>query len=187
MASAASFSVELHFDAKSAQTLRELRQNLYRSLQLEDNDEPFTSPHISLAVYRRLNFEQEKADLSAFARSTAPFKVCFSSIGVFPGELDVLFLAPVVTSELLELHHAFHSLFQHSEKYCWPYYRTGQWVPHCTLGTNIPKHKTPLALANLLELKFPIKARVKSVAVIEFPPVKTLYSFRLSGLRGRAF
>jgi 2'-5' RNA ligase len=182
-----SYSIEMHFDAKSGQAIRELRQALYRSLQLEDREEPLTSPHLSLGVYSRLSVEREKADLSAFARSTAPFSVQFSSIGIFSAESDVVYLGPIVTTELLELHSGFHSLFQHAEKRCSPYYRVGRWVPHCTLATNVPKHKTPLALANLLELKLPLKVRVKSVALIEYPPVKTLYSFRFSGKRGKAF
>jgi 2'-5' RNA ligase len=179
-----SHSVELHFDPRSSKKLRDLRQSLYDSLQLSDDGEPKTKPHISLAVFEKpLKGELQagaRDNLAAFAHATKPFSLMLSSVGIFPGkEHDVVYLGPVTTAELLELHTSFHHLFKDAAPNCSEYYLPGNWIPHCTLAMSVPNHKTPLAVSFLQGQKLPLRVRVKELALIEFPPVKTVCAFQL--------
>ena len=186
-----SHSVELRFDPRASKKLRELRKALYGSLQLNDDDEPKTQPHISLAVFDKplkgalASRSSARENLAEFARATKPFSLVLSSVGIFPGEeTDVVYLGPVTTAELLELHTSFHHLFHDAEASCSEFYLPGKWVPHCTLAIGVPKHKTPLAVSFLQGQKLPLRVRVKGLALVEFPPVKTLCAFQLKA--GRA-
>ncbi len=119
--------------------------------------------------------------LEAFAWDTAPLECSLASVGVFPTEEGVVFLAPVVTRELLDLHQEFQMRLDEFGARCSAYYRPGAWVPHCTLATGVARAAVPQAVPVCLDAALPIRARFERVALVEFWPVKVLYAFDLAG------
>jgi len=96
-------------------------------------------PHISLGVYDRPVLTEARELLKAFSASETPVEFRFSSVGSFPGDEGVAFLAPVITRDLLGLHSRYHDHFAHLRNAVRPYYLPGAWVPHCTVGFGIPE------------------------------------------------
>ena len=100
------YAVELFLDEPEAQRVRQAFAATGSPLV-----QTGTFPHISLAVFETVPVDVPRltAVVEGFARHTARLDVRFASFGMFPGEKIVVFLAPVVTRELLAVHTAFHA------------------------------------------------------------------------------
>jgi 2'-5' RNA ligase len=127
------YSVQLRFDQDLAQRVRAL----WAALEAIGADSfgvgGKPAPHISLAVYDDEDAVDEAAAERLIERLPArhaPIEVAFASFGVFSTEENVLFLAPVVTPGLLDLHSAYHAMAAALPVTCRTYYLPGRWVPH---------------------------------------------------------
>ena len=91
-------------------------------------------PHLTLAEFDFADLSKVEKLLADFAASNAPIDIKFSSLGVFPGELGVLFLNPVVSEQLVSFHRRLNSKLGKCCEDFSPLYSEENWVPHCTLG-----------------------------------------------------
>ncbi len=106
------------------------------------------------------------------------FPLVFASIGAFSTDEGVLFLAPVVTGELLRVHRAFHEVFADLREDQFPFYLPDSWVPHCTLAINMKREEVHKALEHVIKIYSPLCAEVDRVALVEYNPVKVLKEYR---------
>jgi len=140
-------------------------------------------PHISLAGIESVGLEVGSfyRELEAFAKSTAPLTVNLSAVGTFPTAQGVVYLAPVVSAELLKLHLAFHARLTDLGLTSTEYYRPEQWVPHCTVAINLPPDSVPAAVAVSRASDVFHKARLVEIALVEYMPIKEIGVFLLEG------
>jgi 2'-5' RNA ligase len=136
-------------------------------------------PHISLAVLADLDPAQLREDLHRFAEFTRPLSVVLSYAGTFPTAEGVVFLAPIVTHELLEVHGRLHQVLRDRGLECVEYYRPGQWVPHCTVAIDVPPEKIAAALELSVRSEAFGPVEMDEVSLVEFPPVRDIYAFPL--------
>ena len=161
------YSIELRFDDALTEAIA-LRSEAIT--ELTGLPHGVAEPHVSLAVYDdRAAVEPAKlvAALDRLALRHAPTPVTFASLGVFPTEERVLFLAPVVAPPLLAVHHVFHSLTAALRPLCRPYYLPGSWVPHCTLAMLLPLPALLKALEQLAGQWTPLSGELRHVALVE--------------------
>jgi len=133
-------------------------------------------PHVSLAVYPEgrggLPFGEATAGWpleEAVRRFRAePLPFVLASVGTFPGAEGAVFLAPVVDEPLLRLHREWHAIAPGGREH----YSPGAWVPHCTVGFNLPDAAVPSAVA-AAAARLPIRGRYESLVLIEFDPKGT--------------
>lgn len=176
------YSIELRFDhALSARIVQVQRALAQRGLRLMP--QAAAAPHVSLAVYdeRGLDPAPLAAMTERFAAKNEPLPISFASLGVFPGEERVLFLAPAPSRALLDVHAAWHALVADLAGNCWSYYRPGHWVPHCTLCTALPASDLARAIAHLAEQWTPLGGTLCTLALIRAQPVEVLDERPLSG------
>ena len=57
----------------------------------------------------------------------------------------------------------------------WKYYNSDNWVPHCTVGIDIPEDKFSKAFFVLQESFFPITATIEKICITKFRPSIILY------------
>jgi 2'-5' RNA ligase len=138
-------------------------------------------PHISLAVFEDLDPEVLRVDLRRFAELTRPLSVELASVGTFPTGEGVVFLAPVVTQELLAAHSRFHRFLQDRGVDCVEYYRPGKWVPHCTVAMDVAPDKMGAALEICVHSEAFGAVELDEVSLIEFRPAREIYAFPLGG------
>jgi 2'-5' RNA ligase len=175
------FAIQLFFDPASDAAVRRLWAELASAevpFPLQDSG---NRPHVSLAIYSELNTALCAGLLNSFAQTHSPFALTIASLGIFPGEQAVVFLAPIVSSSLLDLHRQVHQLLQDTGTLPSAYYLPGRWTPHCTLATRVSPQLLSQALAVGLAMSFPLPISIEEIGVIEYPPVKHLFSFRLTG------
>lgn len=177
------YSIELRFDDALCARISEVRRALAER-DICPLPPAAAAPHVSLAVYddeHGIDPSPLAAMTDRFASDHAPLPLVFSSAGVFLGEERVLFLAPVPSRGLLDLHAAWHALAAENAASCWSYYRPGSWAPHCTLCTALPASDLARAIAHLGEHWTPLGGTLCTLALIRAQPVEVLEERPLSG------
>jgi 2'-5' RNA ligase len=174
------FAIELHLDEASASVVRELWRRLAAAPVGAAPHGDRARPHVTLAVADGLDLVAAERLVADFARSAQPVPVTFSSLGAFATDPAVLFLAPVVTAELLRVHAQLQARFAAVADRPWPYYAPGAWVPHCTLAERFPRANLGLAVAVAAEaIVLPLAGTLDRVGIVEFRPVAERALFAL--------
>jgi 2'-5' RNA ligase len=169
------FTVQLDLDPATEAGLCELADRLGAISDLETVRQLGDVHHLSLAVYDDLPLDRFVPQLAEFAGTVRTLTLRMASIGIFPGTRSVLFLAPVMSEELLALHRGFHDGFAAFAGSCWDHYRPVAFVPHVTLAMNATPDALQRAVAVVVERWKPAPAQLDGVRLIEFRPVRTLY------------
>jgi hypothetical protein len=102
-----------------------------------------------------------------------------SSVAAFPGPVNVVFLAPVVTGTLLTLHASLHNQLTAEGLSCHPYYLPDAWVPHCAVTVEEPLGRSLDTIKAIHAADVLGEYTIDNVNVVEFRPVVTLASFDL--------
>src|SRR5260370_3333619 len=174
------FALQLFVDPVSDTAVRSLWEELASTGLISMRDSG-NRPHFSLALYRELIVPVCTGLLTSFAETHAPFALSIESLGIFPKEQSVVFLAPIVIPGLLHLHTEVHQLVQGAGAFPAPYYLPGHWTPHCALAARRRPHLVSQVVAIGRGISFPLHIRIEEIGVIEYPPVKHLFAFRLTG------
>jgi 2'-5' RNA ligase len=164
------FALELFFDPRCESRLRRLISGLRRTriggtLLIDDVK---ARPHITLAVCDHADEQVMCNVVRELARQTTCMPVILSSLGMFPSKESVLFLAPVVDRELLEVQRKVHERLDEFTQSPWKLYQPPRWVPHCTLALKLPADGLHRAIEILMESTFPITGELIELGVSEF-------------------
>lgn len=140
-----------------------------------------SATYLSLAVYDALDAGPFAAELEGFAAGLRVLPVTLAAIDIFTQQ-GVLYLAPVVTEPLLQLHRRFHETFAASSRDCWEHYHPTRWVPHVTLAMETEERRggAEQALSIVRRHWHPGPARLDAIALDRFYPVETLFVQGLS-------
>ena len=162
------YAVELLLDPLAAEAVRALWERLAAAGIPAPLKDMGVAPHITLAAYEELDPEAVQDAFRSFACEETPEPVTLTSVGTFPGDEGVVYLAPVVTRGLLALHAGFHERFADHVEAAYPHYLPGAWVPHVTLGLHLtpPQLAEAIALARTADL--PITGRLDRLEVVRF-------------------
>jgi len=131
-------------------------------------------PHISLACIENLDTQQVCAMLGTLAQNTRPLTISFGAVGTFPTERGVVYLAPIVTSELLRLHEELGIRLADLGLSSHEYYRPGHWIPHCTAAINLLPASVPAAVNVCRRSNLFHAARLVEIALVEYLPVQEI-------------
>ncbi|MBK7894292.1 MAG: 2'-5' RNA ligase family protein [Anaerolineaceae bacterium] len=93
-------------------------------------------PHFSYHVAPTYELEKLRTVLLETAVSTPPFTVKTTGIGIFPGDLPVLYLPVARSPQLQALHTTLWPQLQAVAHASLDYYAPQNWFPHITLGHN---------------------------------------------------
>lgn len=140
-------------------------------------------PHITLGGFDGPLPPRLCEELGQLAARTAPLAVTFAGIGVFAGE-DVLYLAPVVTMEMLAFHAQLHACLEGLGVAQAEYYLPGHWVPHCTLAIGLPPDKIAGVLDLCRRRGVFAPASIVEIGLVETAPIGPVCSFPLAGGAG---
>ena len=162
-------AIELSFDADSENRIAQLPTLIKGGLGL---DRLGIRPHISLAVFRP---PVDRANLAScmeiLSQRTTRFEIEFSSVGAFPGDEGVVFIAPVVTRELLATHELLHAILSDYVLFPDALYSPARWVPHCTVAHGLASSDVSPAVDVARSSNAFGRATVERVTLVEFPPV----------------
>jgi len=173
------FAVELYFDVETENTFRGFREKIYAAGVDPVSGKMGDRPHVSLAVFAEVDMPCLKDLCREFADHLPPFPVTLSAVGTFPTQDNVIFLTPVPTLQLLQVHSEFHDRLKCSHLHSSSYYHPGKWVPHCTLELELPGEQFLLAFKTAHDLFTPIKGKYASLGIVSFRPIHYLAEYQL--------
>lgn len=170
------YAIELYLNEKASTAIEQIHSTLKENgIKIDEG----TKPHLSLCIYEDLPLVEFEAGLRRFARTIKPFEVTFPKIDAFKTERPVIFLAPQVSSDLLEAHEKFHDNFKKYSDSVWEYYRPKVWVPHCTLCMDLSQDMYSEATKILTNVQLPIKGSFERIGILKFRPNEQLSIFEL--------
>ena len=175
------YAIELNLSHKGAARVVKLWEDLAGASISSAMIDLGAQPHVSLAVVDELDPELLQDDLSCFAEVTPPLWVDLASAGTFPTAEGVVFLALVVTPELLGVHRRFHRLLSEGGVECVEYYWPGNWVPHCTVAIDVPADQVGAAVELCVASDAFGPVELDELSLISFRPVREIYAYRLAG------
>lgn len=173
------FVVVLHFDPATEAKLRDLQETLWLHGMQPESGISYSRPHITLASLKRIKLVELTEKLQVFAEDEARLNVSLDAVGTFPGNMGAVFIAPVVTSELLALHQRFLDCLSGIDVIFGDYYRQGRWMPHCSIALNLPEAKIPIALDLCRRSDVFGPARLVELLLIEYPVVVEVEKYAL--------
>jgi 2'-5' RNA ligase len=173
------FAVVLRFDPVMEEKLQDLQETL-RQYGLEPESEvSYSRPHITLASLKGITPAELTEQVRAFAESEVRLDVELGAVGTFPGSEGAVYIAPVVTSELLGFHERFLSRMSRRVILLRDYYKQGRWMPHCTIALYLPETQVPVAVGLCRKSDVFGSARLVEIALIAFPSAKEVGFYAL--------
>ena len=174
------YAIELFYDDEAEQAVRDIWDGIAAELGKTSLSDHGARPHVSLAVYTDdLDMTGVQENLLKFAQSIDPFDFCLRSLSAFTRQEGVVYLAPVVTEQLLSVHERFHEAFAQHKDSVVAHYQPGNWIPHCTVAIDLVPAEIQKAVGYCREAFTPISGRFQEIGLIEFRPVKELFTCKL--------
>lgn len=136
-------------------------------------------PHVSLAVLPTTDATEVIHLTREFAKSIPRFAFRLGAVGTFPTRDNVLFIYPVPSVTLLNVHAGFVAQVVAAGIKCSPYYLPGVWVPHLTLEFDISSDELCRSVKIFKENFTPIDGEFTQLGVVGFRPIKYLDQFDL--------
>lgn len=161
------YAIELVFDENSQKTINNLRK------QLSENgvhDEAVKLNHVSIGDYKTDDIEGLKNKVIEFSKTIKPFELSLVSVGTFMTRENVIFLEPVMTKELMDIHSSFIEFMKDFDGELNQYYDIDKWMPHCTISIRLSDNELLKGIELLKEIiKLPIKVRIEKIDIINYP------------------
>ncbi|MBI2204611.1 MAG: 2'-5' RNA ligase family protein [Candidatus Rokubacteria bacterium] len=167
------YAVELDLDPASGALVRQLWRAL-ADVGVTWMEESGATPHVSLAIWDRIDHRAFDAELARLAADTRPMPITFDAVGTFPA--GAVFLRPVPDPALVDLQRRCHARLSPFAAEPWTYYLPHAWIPHCTLAMDVPPDRMAEVLAVARRAPLPIAGRLEAVGIVEFRPVRLLAS-----------
>jgi hypothetical protein len=173
------FAIILYFDPAAEARVRSLWQALADQGISSIMSKMGIRPHISLAAAESLDPDRACADLSKLAQHSTPILTALSAVGTFSAGQGVVYLAPVVTAEMIELHGALNARLEQAGLVLYDYYRPAVWIPHCTTAINLLPDEIGVAVQVCRAADVFGPARLAHIALVEYMPIREICVFPL--------
>ena len=174
------YAVLLYFDDDSGKPINEIWAKI-NSLGFSVNmDEAGIRPHITLAVYDQLTCQPCENRLAELASHTHRISLKMSYLGLFTEPEPVIFAAPIPTRELITFHQDVITALASDGNIPRDIHQPGVWIPHCTLAIGFEKNRLNELIDLSLTLKFPFNIGAVKIGVVEYQPLKDLFSYDLT-------
>ncbi|MEX2535292.1 MAG: 2'-5' RNA ligase family protein [Trueperaceae bacterium] len=174
-------AVELYFDARTEDTITALRDAVHDAGIEASPRLTGSRPHISLALVKTEDVPLLGGVVTEFARESGSCHLRLGALSSFASEQGVLYLAPVPTIGLLEIHSRLHEHLKSRGLESDPLYRPGAWVPHCTIEMGLSGSQLAAAFDACWVDFTPIDGRLVAAGVVSYPPPRCHFVTPLQG------
>lgn len=181
------YAIELYMDNKSEKLIRAFSKKMRKARLGPGMSETCSRPHIALSVFKTGDPAAMEQPLRNFASHLKPFTLSFGQeqLGIFTNT-GVVFLAPVVSRDLLRTHQKCWEKLGRYMRKTWDYYKMDKLFFHCTLGLNMPPHQILKTVELAMKSKFPNIVKIAGMALVAIPEepvprVKELFFAKFKG------
>lgn len=125
--------LDYEVEAKFNKIWSDLSENKITQYGVENKGK---KPHITIADYSNLNENKFIELLNKFYEDKPKLDISLDIIGTFINT-GTLFIAPTLTSELLDFHRGHHNYFKSYDEEKNSLYSVDNWSPHCTVASRL--------------------------------------------------
>lgn len=168
------FALQLHFTPEFDASIEGLWKQMSLASVPSLLPQIGNRPHLTLATFASLSEPQRLCLSAELPKLKVRLDVLFSSVGLFTGLTQMVYLAPVVDDRLRALHGDVLACLDARRIDVGPHYQRGRWIPHCTLSKELSPAHALKTLEICQSLSLPIRASVSELALVEFRPIKVL-------------
>ncbi|KAF7802868.1 putative RNA ligase/cyclic nucleotide phosphodiesterase [Senna tora] len=171
------YAIELYFDpALENQVLK--AWNVLARRQISTHlIEIESRPHITLFSTPFIDPAKLESIVKSLAAKLEPLPLTLSSIGTLPNDNNVLFLAPTPSISLLQFQSQLCDAMKKEGIEIGEEFRADSWIPYCSVAQDVPKTRMAEAFCVLRDLKLPVSGYAMDIGLVEFSPVRELFSF----------
>ena len=173
------FGILLYFDPVTEQRITAIRDLLTLRGVSPIPAYLRTRPHISLGLFEGPYPARLTDQIRRFAQGADAINVQFGSVGMFPTQEGVVFLAAIVTKQLLHLHERMYAEVALSGHYTEQSYLPGKWVPHCTLAIRLTGKEIHKVIDICRGEQVYMDGQITEIGGIEYPPVQEVGTYKL--------
>jgi 2'-5' RNA ligase len=123
-------------------------------------------PHITIADYDNLDKNVFIEQVDKFYEGDNKISIYFNMLGTFINT-GTLFVAPTLSTELLDFHKSHHNHFAKFNENEKSFYLPGKWTPHCTIASRLNEEKMIQAFAYCKNNINKIHGKISELALIE--------------------
>ena len=161
------YAIELVFDEESQRKINELRNILISN---GVHDEAVKLNHVSIGDYHTDDIDVLKEKVFEFSKTIKPFELKLVSVGTFMTRENVIFLEPIMTEELMDIHKRFIEFMRDFDGDLNPYYDIDKWMPHTTISIRLSDDELFKGLKVLKEnIELPVVVKVDRIDIINYP------------------
>ncbi|XP_044501914.1 uncharacterized protein LOC123222948 [Mangifera indica] len=173
------YSIELYFDPALENQVLKAWNVLARRQISTQLIEIESRPHITLFSSTSVEPTRLESIIKIFASKQEPLHLSLSTIGSFCNDKNVLFLSPTPSVSLLQLQSQLCEAIRKEGIDLGDEYRAENWIPYCSVAQEVPKTRMAEAFCVLRELKLPVSGYAMDIGLVEYFPVRELFSFGL--------
>ena len=167
------FAVIMYFNAELEKTVRRIWDEMAAAGISTNCPVLEATPHLTLAMFDEADRDKLVEKAGSFAEKRKPIDVNFAYVGTFATDSYIMFLAPTMSRELMEIHEGLHDALFGMENSS-ELYAPEKWSPHCTLTQRLEPEMLGSVVDILKKYNLPIKGRLESLGIIEYPPIDEL-------------
>ena len=123
-------------------------------------------PHITIADYDALDKNRFIQSADAFYEDKEKVDLTLNTLGIFIGT-GTLFIAPTLSTELLDFHSSHHDYFRTFNENETSFYLPSKWSPHCTIASRLDEDKMVQAFSYCKKNIDKIQGTLSEIALIE--------------------
>lgn len=173
------YAIELYFDPALENQVLKAWNVLARRQISTQLIEIESRPHITLFSSPFIDPAKLETVVKSFASKQEPLPLSFSSIGSLSSDNNVLFLSPTPSMSLLQFQSQLCDAMRKEGIEIAEEYRQDSWLPYCAVAQEVPRTRMAEAFCVLRDLKLPVTGYVMDIGLVEFSPVRELFSFVL--------
>jgi 2'-5' RNA ligase len=123
------------------------------------------APCMTLASAEGVSIDPLLNDLDDALKACTSLNFLFNTLSTFANENGVIFLGPIVTQNLLDLHKLVYKQVAKYAETVSMYSEPDRWFPHCTITWKLEKPQVFEGLKLFDDLHLPFEARITKVAL----------------------
>jgi 2'-5' RNA ligase len=171
-------AVTLCLDQKTTAIVRRIWRALSETLDVHEIPDLGYAPHVTLAVIEAETIAPSiEAALLGIAGAARRLPITFTGFDTFPGPPPVVWLAPAVTTSLLDLHDRVCAALKTVPVH--PHYLPKTWMPHVTLSQTDRQGATGIVEAVMADWAGPVQGESDRIELLSFPPIAIMRSLAL--------
>lgn len=170
------YAVVIHFEEGSVQPIIRIWKALKKEGITQSLYPNGILPHLTLGIFDSLDCEACQKDIKTLTKESAITSIITDHFGIFPNPSPIIFAALAANYALIDLQKQTHHILENHVTGSWEIYKPENWVPHCTLASNISGSDLLKALEICMQLKLPIELETTQIGIVDFEPQQPIFT-----------